>query len=264
VSPGRVGLLLAVAMTFAGSASAEPVLLKSAGSLKPAFTRLIAAFEAQSGAKVDPEFGASGLMKDKILSGDPTDIFTSANLEHPKAVAAAKGGDAKPFTHNTLCALAQPELAVTSDSLLDTLLDPRIRVATSTPKSDPAGDYAFALFDKADALKAGSTATLKAKALQLTGGPNSVKPPEGRSSYGFIMGEKQADIFLTYCTNAVVAAKEVPTLQTIAIPASLEVGADYGMIVLSTNPDAQKLADFILSPAGQSVLKDFGFSAPSK
>jgi molybdate transport system substrate-binding protein len=34
------------------------------------------------------------------------------------------------------------------------------------------------------------------------------------------MSEKKADIFLTYCTNAVSAQKEVPTLQIISIPAS--------------------------------------------
>jgi hypothetical protein len=52
------------------------------------------------------------------------------------------------------------------------------------PRRDPSGDYAWRLFDKADAVRSGAGATLKAKALQLTGGPDSEKAPEGRNQYG--------------------------------------------------------------------------------
>ena len=44
----------------------------------------------------------------------------------------------------------------------------------------------------------GAARTLKDKALQLTGGPASAKAPQGRSTYGYILEQKQADIFLTY------------------------------------------------------------------
>jgi molybdate transport system substrate-binding protein len=45
------------------------------------------------------------------------------------------------------------------------------------------------------------------------------------------MGEKKADVFLTYCTNAVLAQKEVQALKIIRIPEELSVGADYGLLV---------------------------------
>lgn len=51
------------------------------------------------------------------------------------------------------------------------------------------------------------------KALQLTGGPVSIKAPEGRSQYGWVMAEKKAAIFLTHCTNAVLAQKELQSLK---------------------------------------------------
>ncbi len=73
----------------------------------------------------------------------------------------------------------------------------------------------------------------------------------------------RADLFLTYCTNAVLARREVPELQIVQIPEALSVGADYGLIVLNDAPrEAWQLAFYILSPAGQSVLADFGFDAP--
>lgn len=43
------------------------------------------------------------------------------------------------------------------------------------------------------------------------------------------MDEGRADIFLTYCTNAISAQKEVPRLQLVAIPTALQVSASYGL-----------------------------------
>ena len=147
-------------------------------------------------------------------------------------------------------------------TLLATLLDPKVRVGTSTPKADPAGDYAFALFAKADKLKAGARAALEARALQLTGGPTSEKAPAGRNQYAWVIASGKADIFLTYCTNAVLAQKEIASVQIVQVPPELSVGADYGMIVLKdAPPPADALARFILSDAGQAILAKYGFGA---
>jgi hypothetical protein len=45
------------------------------------------------------------------------------------------------------------------------------------------------------------------------------------------MGDRnrQSDIFLTYCTNALLAKAEVPSLSIVAIPKPLNVAADYGL-----------------------------------
>jgi hypothetical protein len=45
------------------------------------------------------------------------------------------------FTRNTLCAVALPGVELTTANLLDRLLDPAVKLGTSTPKADPAGDY---------------------------------------------------------------------------------------------------------------------------
>ncbi len=79
------------------------------------------------------------------------------------------------------------------------------------------------------------------------------------------MESKKADVFLTYCTNAVLAKKQVKDLQIVQVPEDISVGADYGLTVLKGAPAAAAdLATYILSPAGQKVLKDYGFDAPSK
>ena len=121
------------------------------------------------------------------------------------------------FARNRLCALVKPGLAVTPETLLERMLDPAVKLGTSTPKADPSGDYAFEVFAKADALKAGANDALAKKALQLTGGPNSPPPPKDRSVYGKVVADGQADIFLTYCTNAIVAQRENPGQQVVRV-----------------------------------------------
>jgi molybdate transport system substrate-binding protein len=76
------------------------------------------------------------------------------------------------------------------------------------------------------------------------------------------MSEKKADVFLTYCTNAVLARKDLPDLKVIKIPEKLSVGADYGLLVRNGAPnEAWRLALYILSPEGQKILNAYGFEA---
>jgi molybdate transport system substrate-binding protein len=92
---------------------------------------------------------------------------------------------------------------VNSASLLERMLDPQIKLGTSTPKADPSGDYAFEVFRKAEAIKTGAQAALEKKALRLTGGASSPQPAPGRTIYGVLVMQGAADIFLTYCTNRI-------------------------------------------------------------
>jgi molybdate transport system substrate-binding protein len=251
-------------LVMTNAALAQPVQLYSAGSLKGAWLEMIIAFGSATGIKVQPRFGPSGALKDDIVAGAKADVFTSANMEHPQALAAQLGGPVVLFARNRLCALARPSLDADAATILDRMLDPNIKLATSTPKADPAGDYAWAVFRKADAIRPGAFAKLEAKALQLVGKPNSAPPPEGRSAYGSFVAQGAADIFLAYCTATKVAQQENPGQRVIELPPELAVGADYGLTVLrSAPPDAYRLAMFILSADGQRILAKAGFNAPT-
>ncbi|PVA08549.1 molybdate ABC transporter substrate-binding protein [Pelagivirga sediminicola] len=251
--PFILAALLGIAMT---PAQADDIALFAAGSLKEALSDVAADYTEAYATPVATSFGPSGLMRERIETGEAAHVFASANMRHPKTLeAAGKGGPVALFARNRLCALARPEVDVSTETLLDVMLNAGIRLGTSTPKADPSGDYAFELFDKS-----GHAEVLKSKALLLTGGPQSAKPPEGRNAYAWVLDSDQADVFLTYCTNAVMAQKEVQDLQIVQIPEALSVGADYGLIVLEGAPsEAWRLAMHILSPAGQSVLAAYGF-----
>ena len=242
----------------------DPVQVYAAGSLRDALTEIARDHEARTGQKVVLTFAASGLLRERIEQGAPAQVFASADTKHPQRLANQGQWQAPVvFTRNTLCALAQGTVAVAPDTLLSTMLQPQVRLGISTPKADPAGDYAWALFQKAEALQPGATARLEAKALQLTGGANSAQAPAGRNTYAWVMDQNRADVFLTYCTNAVAARAEVPSLQVVAVPEALQVGAAYGLTVRAGAPaQAQAFAQAVLQPPAQAVLRRLGFAAP--
>lgn len=248
------------------TASAAPIEMRAAGSLKNAMSDIVAAYQLESGQAVNSSFAPSGLLRKRIEAGEAVDVFASANIKHPQTLQRNELAESVVmFAQNQMCAIAQADIELSSQNLLQKMLSSNIRLGTSTPKADPSGDYAWKVFAKADALTAGAQQQLETKALQLTGGENSKKAPAGRNTYGWVMENKRADIFLTYCTNAVLAQKEVPNLKVVQLPKELAVGANYGMVVLkAAKPDAWKLAMFVLSENGQSILADYGFSAPLK
>jgi ABC-type molybdate transport system substrate-binding protein len=249
-------------------AQGDELVVYAAGSLRQALTEIAAAFEKSGGApRVRLVFGASGLLLERLRDkGERADVFASANMEHPQALAAAgRAGAVRAFARNTLCALAAPTLVVSTETLIDRMLDPAVKLGTSTPKADPSGDYTWAMFERVERQpgRSGAFKALSAKALQLTGGPNSPAPPADRNVYGALVAAGQADLFITYCTNARIANTEVPALRTVALPDAINVGASYGVTAVRTDRrEAEAFVAYLLAPEAQSVLARLGFSVP--
>lgn len=264
-----LGVLVLTACSSTGTAvvaaQPEPALqVYAAGSLRAALTAIAKDYEASTGQKLILTFGASGLLRERIEKGEDAQVFASADTDHPQRLARQGGWQAPTvFVRNTLCALTSDKISATPDTLLSLLLMPTVRVGTSTPKSDPSGDYTWALFEKANAMLPGAYATLNAKAMKLAGAANSPKPPEGRSTYAWIMDTDQADVFITYCTNALAAQAEVPRLKVVQFPRVLSVGAAYGVTVRQgSSAAATAFAAALAAPAGQAVFSRMGFGAP--
>ncbi|HLW27246.1 MAG TPA: molybdate ABC transporter substrate-binding protein [Kiloniellales bacterium] len=258
----RWAFLLSLLMFVSPATAAEPLQLHAAGSLRAALNEVIEAFTAKTSVQVQATYAPSGLLRERIAGGEASDLFASANMKHPKALQSEGTSSVVHFTGNRLCGLSRPGLGINSDNLLERMLDPDLRLAISTPGADPSGDYTWSLFGKAEAVEAGAQEALEEKALQLVGGPDSPQPPPDRTLYGLLLEQEKADLFLTYCTNAVLAAREVPGLEVIQVPSPLNVGASYGLIVLSRRPEAARLALFLLSEEGQTILSSYGFDSP--
>jgi ABC-type molybdate transport system substrate-binding protein len=253
---------LAAALAMSSAADAGDIQLYAAGSLRAALTDIAKAFTAETGNQIQGKFGPSGLLEKEIADGAKADLFASANMEYPRMLNSAnKSGPVFRFARNKLCALVKPGIKVDSETLVDRMLDPSIKLGTSTPNSDPSGDYAFEVFRKIDAIRPGAGAILERKALKLTGSATSAVPPAGYSVYRWHVAEGRADIFLAYCTVAAEAKKQHLDQQIVDLPQTLAVGADYGLTVINgAPPTAQQFAQFILSSAGQTILIGYGFA----
>jgi molybdate transport system substrate-binding protein len=243
------------------------VVVHAAGSLRGAFNIVGAAFvAAHPGHAVRLDFGPSGLLRDRLLTAADGGVFASANMEHPEALArAGRAGPVRPFARNVLCALVAPGIDATTATLVERMLDPAIKLGTSTPKADPSGDYAWQLFERIERSGIdGAHAWLEAKAQQLVGG-SVAAPSESRlgSTYARLLGSGQADIVLTYCTNATQAVRENAALRIVDVPHAIQVGARYGVTVLAgSDASAQEFVDFLLGERGQVLLATQGFGTP--
>ena len=258
--PRRLIGLLVIVVALSSPARADTLKVVAAGSLRAAITELLQRFPLQSDSIDPPEFGPSGLMRQKIENGSAVDVFASADMEQPRKLA----GDHPErlvilFARNSLCALARSNLGLNQSNLLDRLLDPAIRIATSTPGSDPLGTYSWEVFARAEALKPGSRAALEAKARKLVGGGEKTPPlVPGKGAVEGIFLSDQADVMLIYCSAVSAVEAEVPSLVSIKLPAALTVDPAYGMVVLNEKPVALRFAAFVMSEEGQAILSQHG------
>jgi ABC-type molybdate transport system substrate-binding protein len=254
-------LAIFIVLNLMTAARADVLHVAGAGSLASAFTDLLRRFPAGPDTVAAPEFGPSGLMREKIEAGGDIDLFASADMAQARRLAVGHPTRiVVNFTRNRLCAFARGSLGLTSASMLDRLLDPAVRLATSTPGADPAGDYAWAVFARAEIAHPGARAALEAKAQQLYGG--GAKTPllvPGKGAVEGIFLANQADVALGYCSGAADLVHEVPGLVVVPLPSELAVGPAYGMVVLDAKPVAYRFAMFIMSETGQTILKEHGF-----
>jgi molybdate transport system substrate-binding protein len=254
------GLMIAL-LAVSTPASADTLKVMGAGSLRAAVTDLLQRFPVGADTVETPEFGASGLMRQKIENGAAVDVFASADMEQPHQLAAGHPERLVIlFARNSLCALSRSSLGLDQANLLDRLLDPAVRIATSTPGSDPLGTYSWQVFARAEALKPGARATLEAKAKKLVGGGEKTPPlVPGKGAVEGIFLSDQADVMLIYCSAVQAIQREIPSLTSIKLPATLTVEPADGMIILDAKPVALRFVAFVMSEEGQATLRNHGF-----
>ncbi|PQV52727.1 molybdate ABC transporter substrate-binding protein [Paraburkholderia sp. BL21I4N1] len=247
------------------ASAAQAITIYTAGSMSGALGAITRQYTSETGQAIELVSGPAGMLLDKIEHLAKADIFVSANMAHPQRLTAE--GNAAPtvvFARNRLCVEARPDVGLTTGNLLDKLLDPNVKIGTSTPKSDPGGDYAWALFAKAGTVRPGATQTLEAKAQQLVGGAVAPQVPAGQNPVKYFMTTRRIDVFIGYCSSHEPTPDT--TLTQVELPTELAIAADYGMTVIesrqnaATRDAAYRLALYLMSPAAQDVLTRYGFT----
>ncbi len=242
--------------------NSTPLSIFAAGSLRVVLPALTQAAARGIGVSATVRHGPAGLMRERIERGDRPDIFMSADTGHPRSLTAqGLAHEPRVFARNAIVALARRQAGITSGTQLDRLLDPAIGIGTSTPLKDPSGDYAWAMFRRAEALRPGAFAVLDAKARKLVGG---AEPTPGAPSYSPVeeaLRTGTVDLFLGYVTGLRLLAAGDASLEIVTIPPEIAVVPEYAMAVLhGSRPEAMAFQDFVLGPQGQALIAAAGFS----
>jgi molybdate transport system substrate-binding protein len=253
------GLLLAgcgATSTTAGSSSQPSTSASSpapvsgtvnvfaAASLREAFTALGRQFEAaHPGTKVVFNFGPSSGLATQITAGAPADVFASASAKNMDQVV--KTGDAASptaFASNVMEVVVPPENPAAITALSD-LARPGVKVALCQP-AVPCGVTAAKVFTNARLTVTPVTEEVDVKAV-LT-----------KVSLG------EVDAGVVYVTDVLAAGDGV---KGVEIPADVNAATSYPIATLTKSANAATavaFVDYVLSPAGGSVLTAAGFQQP--
>lgn len=246
-------LLLACLLHFAAAAHAERITVAAAADLKFAMDAMLAIFKkAYPTEEVAVVYGSSGKFYAQIQQGAPYDLYFSADISYPRALAQAG------FAASEVKRYAVGRIVLWSASLdasqltLASLTDPKFsRIAIANPKHAPYGKRAE------EALRAvGVWEKVEPK---LVYGENIAHTAQFVQS-----GNAQVGILaLALAVHPELAQRGGYGL----IPDHLHEPLEQGFIITKRaqgNALARRFADFVGSPPARVVLSQNGFVLPAQ
>ena len=252
----RIALLLLVLVVLASFVAAEDIAVAAAADLGFAMKELAARYQQKSGTKASLSFGASGNFYSQIQSGAPYDLFFSADAEYPKKLAA--GGFVEKTSLRTY-AVGHLVLWIPNSSKLDlqqlkmdVLVQPSVqKVAIANPDHAPYGRAAMAALEHfglkglvSDKLVLGENVSQAAQFVQ-----------SGNAQAGLIP--------LSLAMSPVMKASG--TYWELPADAYPEIEQAVAILTSSKHKQAaQAFVDFVTSPEGAAVLRQYGFALPAR
>ncbi len=237
--------LIAAAVVVTGySFAAQPLLVAAAADLAPLETQLTRGWEAAGGGPLKFVFGSSGMLGQQIENGAPYDLFLCANEKIVQDLATRKRLIPESITAYATGRLGLWGLHGTPEDLV-ALTNPKIRlVAIANPQHAPYGAAARALLEHA-----GLWNKLQAKILLAE---------NVRQAYEYAH-TGNADVVITSWT----LLKDESGAKLLPDAGYPPIRQSAGIIAGAQNEQqARAFLHYLLSPAGQSILRAGGLFAP--
>jgi molybdate transport system substrate-binding protein len=240
--------LLLGAIATAAPVRAEDLIVSAAVSLSNAFQDLAAKFEKEhADAHVVLNFGASDVLLKQIEQGAPADVFASADeatMDRAVAEKLVNAATRSNFAGNTLVVIVGTGIKSPA-SLADLAAPAYTRITVGNPDSVPAGRYA-----KLALTNAGMWQNLQ---------PRLVPTQNVRQALDYV-GRGEAQAGLVYATDAATQADKVHIALVVPTPTPVRYPIAVG--ANATHPAlAREFIALVNSPAGDAVLRHYGFSA---
>jgi len=243
-------MVLVLAVVGGCVAPAQPINVAAAADLNYALTELAHQFERNTGHKVTLSFGASGSLFSQISNGAPVDLYFSADEEYPKNLIAAGIADSSSLKTYAIghLVLWVPNGSLDPNTLqMDLLSQPAVkRIAIANPQHAPYGRAAMAVIEHYG---------LKDKvAGKLVFGENVSQAAQFVQS-----GNAQAGLIaLSIAMSPAMQVARKWELPTNVYPEFRQAA----VIIFSSKQRkiAAEFLDFVLSPGGAAVFKQFGLT----
>ena len=239
-----------------GSATSAPVTLNifAAASLTKSFNAIASKYhQLHPTITLKPVYDSSSALEQQIANGAPADIFASADTANmQKASTAGLVGASQIFARNRLVVIL-PASNPGHISALKDLARPGVRIVVAAA-TVPVGKYARQALAKM-ALSPDYGPAYSASVLK-----NVVSEEENDAAIvqKVQLGEADAGIVYVSDINPTTAAQ----FTSLAIPDNFNVIAEYPIAVTKSSShqsEAQAFLQYVLSPDGQAVLKQYNF-----
>jgi molybdate transport system substrate-binding protein len=235
------------------------IVVYAASSLTDAFQEIAAGFQDERpGAEVTFSFGGSPTLRAQLQEGARADLFASADHEQ-MALAVESGlvvGRVRTFARNSLVLIAPRDNPGRIGGPRD-LSRASLKVVLAN-EAVPAGAYArrsIAAMEHDAAFGPGFVEAVLSNVVSLE---SNVKQVVAKVELG------EADAGIVYASD--VTPSVAPGLDVIPIPPAFNVAAEYPIALLkeARNPEtAEAFIDYVLSSAGQMILRKHGFAGAS-
>jgi len=237
----------------------QQLTIFAAASLKDAFQEIGQGFEAAHlGVKVTFNFAGSQTLSTQLTLGAAADVFASANhAEMDKLITAGLVAKEAPmdFLSNRLVVILPPNNPAKIESLQD-LARAGLKVIVAN-QAVPAGKYTLEALKNMNADPSFGVGFMTLVLNNIVSKENDVKLVVAKVQLG------EADAGFAYFSDTVPASQ----LKFLEIPDRDNVVARYPIAVLKDSIHvemARNFLDYVLSPAGQEILKKWGFDPISR